>query len=210
MNLTEVKNLTIPEGTVSKIGIQTNQVPLSIDKDGSIFNGTGYIDGYRLSSSGELKIYESLYYVSAATGFIPAHGGDEIRIVGCWWYQPFNSLNYICAYDSQFNFIGACIPSGGYYTKNIATSISGNNSVGIIKLINDDNIAYVRLSYVSYDRQSVGSKLIVLTYLSIKSCYQPKQMMQQFTTMVLAIKTATVFVQVVRKQQPRKVLVLDI
>ena len=40
--------------------------------------------------------------------------------------------------------------------------MSGNNSVGIIKLINDDNIAYVRLSYISHANQSVGSKLIVL------------------------------------------------
>lgn len=78
----------------------TNQVPLSIDMDGSVFNGVGYQDGYRLSSSGVTKAHD----YSTVTGFIPAKPGDVIRIVGVEWYS--NASNYMCVYDSSFTFIG--------------------------------------------------------------------------------------------------------
>ena len=38
----------------------TNLVPTSINSDGSIFNGTGYKDGYRLNSSGTEEV-NSIY-----------------------------------------------------------------------------------------------------------------------------------------------------
>ena len=60
-------SLTIPDGVVHEIHNNNktriwkdpnhilNRVPFSVDTDGSVFNGTGYITGYRLSSNGSLK-----------------------------------------------------------------------------------------------------------------------------------------------------------
>lgn len=56
----------------------TNLVPLSTDADGNIYNGTGYKDGYRISSSGS----ESAYTGFACTGFIPFTFGQTIRLDG--------------------------------------------------------------------------------------------------------------------------------
>ena len=46
------KTIIIPGGTTANF---TNQVPISTDTDGSIFNGVGYKDNVRLSSSGGIS-----------------------------------------------------------------------------------------------------------------------------------------------------------
>lgn len=164
LDFSVVKKVEIPEGEVIEIGIQTNQVPKSIDTDGSIFNASGYIMGYRLSSTGELKAYTSEWgATSAATGFIPAKGGDVIRVAGCWWYDGVNALHYICAYDTNFNFLGATTADGGFYIKNIASNISGNKSIATLPLVNDENIAYIRVSCTSRAGSPLlGANMIVL------------------------------------------------
>lgn len=62
----------------------TNQIPISTDTDGSVFNGIGYQTGYRLNSSGAAKEITESYYDSAVcvTGFIPCKTGDIIRLQG--------------------------------------------------------------------------------------------------------------------------------
>lgn len=54
----------------------TNQVPISIDIDGSIYNGCGWKGRHRLSSSGTEKEASN----QTVFGYIPAKGGDTIRI----------------------------------------------------------------------------------------------------------------------------------
>ena len=62
----------------TKIVSYTNQVPISTDADGNVYNGTGYKDGYRISSSGA----EAALRSATATGFIPFTKGQTIRIGG--------------------------------------------------------------------------------------------------------------------------------
>ena len=62
----------------TKIVSYTNQVPISTDADGNVFNGTGYKDGYRINSSGA----EAALRSATATGFIPFTKGQTIRIGG--------------------------------------------------------------------------------------------------------------------------------
>lgn len=50
----------------------TNLVPLSIDTDGTVFNGVGYRDGGTLNSNGET--YDDSMHRFTATGFIPLNG----------------------------------------------------------------------------------------------------------------------------------------
>lgn len=53
----------------------SNQLPLATDDDGSIFNGTGWMDGYRISaSSGSVSANPS----TDLTGYIPVRVGDTV------------------------------------------------------------------------------------------------------------------------------------
>lgn len=58
-----------------------NQIPLSTDSNGAIYNGgLGYKNGFRISSSGG----ESANASSFITGFIPVKAGDVIRFSGAY------------------------------------------------------------------------------------------------------------------------------
>ena len=78
----------------------TNQVPISTDTDGSIYNGVGYKDNTRLSSSGGVS--SSAQANSVTTGFIPFPTGDKtvIRIKGVEWLNA--NANYSGHYYVQF------------------------------------------------------------------------------------------------------------
>ena len=153
---TNTKALKIPEGDVVKIecggnviwelpSSYKNWVPFSINTDGSVYNGTGYKDGYRLSSSGVEKAGDK--YMSV-TGYIPAKGGDVIRIGGISWYSGSgNAQNYLCAYDSSFKFLGAIYgQSGGAYTEVIHSSYELTPELSTITLKNNASIAYIRVN----------------------------------------------------------------
>ena len=59
----------------------TNQLPLATDTDGSIYNGVGWQEGYRLNSSG-VPDGQSRSYL---TGFIPAKLGDTVYLKNVTW-----------------------------------------------------------------------------------------------------------------------------
>lgn len=116
IDFTGVKAITIPEGDVKQITRKsdgavlwkaitfTNQVPISTDTDGSIFNGTGYIENRRLSSSGGLS--GSAQNGSVTTGFIPFPNGDAtiIRIKGVEFLNAHANHDghyYLYFYDAQ-------------------------------------------------------------------------------------------------------------
>lgn len=131
----------------STINKYLNLVPTSIDTDGSIYNGTGYKADTRLSSSG----VEKTQACAVVTGFIPAAGGDVIRLGGNYrWYVEGYNNNYLCAYDSSFNFIGGVYNTidGFSYTLNIAASWD-IGEMSTITLANDANIAYIRASWAA-------------------------------------------------------------
>lgn len=163
-----LKALAIPEGNVVKVEYNgavlwqleesapyTNQVPISIDADGSIYDGDGWIAKKRLSSSGALK---DANYVST-TGFIPATSGAEIRIGGCKWINSdAQSANYVCSYDANFNFVCAVNCGGGYG----GGTVSGDEEIAVVTLpTNKTNIAYVRVSAYSDIVGGPGASMIV-------------------------------------------------
>ena len=66
----------------------TNQIPISTDTDGSVFNGTGYQTASRISaSSGGISSIANADAATPAfsTGFIPVKNGDVIRLKNCWF-----------------------------------------------------------------------------------------------------------------------------
>lgn len=92
----------------------TNLVPLSTDTDGSIFNGVGYKENVRLSSSGGIS--GSAQSGSVTTGFIPWNGADTdiIRMKGVQWLPMSASGHYyVNFYDGSKKFL-AYLSSGEY------------------------------------------------------------------------------------------------
>lgn len=108
-----------------------NWVPLSTDTDGSIYNGVGYKDNVRLSSSGGVS--GSAQTGSATTGFIPFGGDtDIIRIKGAEWllpYSPSSHHYYINFYDANKNFLVA-LPASAY---------ANQSYTHVIVITRDDN-----------------------------------------------------------------------
>lgn len=118
LNFDDYIYLAIPEGDVKQIANSSgqilwkrgyiNQVPISTDTDGSIFNGTGYKENVRLSSSGGIS--GSAQNGSVTTGFIPYSGGDAgvIRMKGVRWLntsQDGLGHYYIIFYDKNKKFV---------------------------------------------------------------------------------------------------------
>ena len=118
MIFANVKKLIIPEGVVKRIvsaGVTlwqaitfTNQVPISTDTDGSIYNGVGYKENVRLSSSGSVS--GTAQNGSVTTGFIPFPTGDKtvIRMKGVEWLNVsanYDGHYYINFYDINRKFL---------------------------------------------------------------------------------------------------------
>ena len=148
------QSLIIPEGEVVSIQFLTNLIGSSIDTDGSVYNGCGYRDGYRLSSSGAEKEYTSSYFESTVTGFIPVSNLDVLYIEDCYWFDTNNALNYICGYDSSFNFIGAetsqWVNGVHSYGTKFIDYVTGDKHRAKAVLKPMENLAYVRVSCCSH------------------------------------------------------------
>ena len=118
MNLPDFKELAIDGIKMVELFINgvkvwamktfTNQVPISTDTDGSIYNKVGYKDNARLSSSG--GVGSSAQNGSVTTGFIPFPDGDKtvIRMKGVEWKNSTANHGghyYINFYDSSKKFL---------------------------------------------------------------------------------------------------------
>ena len=112
MDLSAYKSISINGTPMKKVLIggvvawrksAKNWVPLSTDTDGSIFNGVGYKENVRLSSSGGIS--GSAQNGSVTTGFIP-WGGDTtiLRLKGVEWLNAgpnYGGHYYLVFYDQN-------------------------------------------------------------------------------------------------------------
>lgn len=125
-----------------------NQIPISTDANGNIYNGTGYKDGYRYNSSnGETEV--SGYFT---TGRIPVKNGDVVTLDGFVFPQTTVSgganVNFcrIVTYKSD-GFVGGstsdqvAIRYGGTVIDNQITEININTSTSFYS-----DIEYIALS----------------------------------------------------------------
>jgi hypothetical protein len=128
-----------------------NLVPTSIDTNGSIFNGTGYQDGYRLNSSGVAKACTG----STLTGFIACTSKDIIRLKGAeWvgWSADGSWVNsYVSFYDANFTNIENLSNGGtknGKVTTDPSTIAADGNGVTTFALTyaSGFEFAYIRIS----------------------------------------------------------------
>jgi hypothetical protein len=130
----------------------TNQIPLSTDKDGSIYNDIGYKIGYRINSSAEAVEY-STSPVVAATGFIPCEAGDIIRLKNCYIDMSHKNAASLQVkwYDSNKVAVNGTPWTGFTSAYNYITDENNH----IVQFTNwngsetsDTGIAYVRLTIV--------------------------------------------------------------
>lgn len=117
----------------------TNQIPISIDTDGSVFNGKGWIEGKRISSSGEVKDATSYNL----TGYIPITYTDKLYIgSGIWNHETVTSTyNCVAGYTADFTFINVFYDNGVGFTVNsdgtVVYDLSQQSAL--------ENVAYVRI-----------------------------------------------------------------
>ena len=163
--------LPLADGTILEIDVLTalngtvvipyiNQMPISIDSDGSVYNGTGWKDDTRLSaSSGSVK--ESTDYASI-TGFIPVKPGDTIRFkftdsrADTWDTSTVNpGWNIMAYYNSSFVWLGSACPlqsASSYYgicgaADNVFSGTVADGGIVSFTVPTNSNIAYLRLSF---------------------------------------------------------------
>jgi len=149
-----------------------NMVPLSINADGTIYNGgLGYKEGYRVRSGGAEGESDN----AVCTGFIPFKKGDILRI-----YPAFigrNTDNAINFADASFTNLGQNTASGASYgicgtneslwDAAMANVVNGVTVVDISNIPNAGDVAYVRITnfYGTASGQtspiSSGAELIV-------------------------------------------------
>lgn len=155
----------------------TNLVPTSTDTDGSVYNGTGYKDNARLSSSGGVS--GTAQNGSVVTGFIPYKYGDIIRIKGAEWLgatAKYSGHYYILPYGSNKTVLGSSALSceayaGGTY----GTGITYDESTGVTTFAfnNSNSSAYIqnnfgKASYFRINAYGKGANLIVTVNEEIK------------------------------------------
>jgi|GEM_PF-1738447 len=108
----------------------TNLVPTSTDTDGTIYNGVGYKDNARLSSSGTVSTEEQVG--SVTTGFMRFEPKSTIRIKNAEFLNLTTGHHYIIFYDDAKNK-KQHVPKAEFAanTGNITTECGYDASTGI-------------------------------------------------------------------------------
>lgn len=130
--------------TATKIVSYTNQVPISTDASGAVYNTTGFKDATRISSSGA----ESASSGFAATGFIPFTKGQTIRLGGDGiTFAEYGCMVYF--YDSTKTAISG---------KGVAYNHVGNTNYGT--WTTESNTAFTWKPSVNYPNPDIDSGFI--------------------------------------------------
>lgn len=131
----------------------TNQIPISTDADGNIFNGVGYQEGYRLNGSG-VAIAQSGTYI---TGFIPCAPGDIVRFEGInvsTGSSTYTSIR-IGFYDANKNVIIAPYWSAAVSASSGTFDDSGNLKSLVIPTYSTGTVAFARFSSYNLNKNSI-------------------------------------------------------
>lgn len=139
----------------------TNLVPTSVDTDGTVYNGTGYKDDTRLSSSGGVS--GSAQTGSATTGFMPYSSLGIIRIKGATWLNNSGHY-YINAYDQNKTFAQGIAASDAQASTVATYDVpTGITTIDMSKLSSTNVVrqAFETASYIRINAYGKGADLIV-------------------------------------------------
>ena len=180
MDFRTLKKLTIDGVELKKLLINvievwrgfTNQVPISTDTDGSIYNGVGYKENVRLSSSGGIS--GSAQNGSVTTGFIPWYGDTTIlRLKGVEWLNAqsqYGGHYYVVFYDANKKSRSGdndYVNSGATHISHILTITRDENGVETFVFNKDYGttnslLQWVRsASYIRITARGKGADMIV-------------------------------------------------
>ena len=159
----EVKKIEI-NGVIAWQGGYTNLIPTSINADGTIYNGTGYKEGYRVRSGGA----EGAQNNATCSGYIPVKAGDIVRVSGINFFYDTSS-NAINVSDSNFTNLGQLVANNAKWNYGIFTNEGGyydygwysvvEESTGVYKWVvppATSKVAYIRITGYTMD----GEKMI--------------------------------------------------
>lgn len=152
INGIEMQELSIGGVQIWKSG-PTNLMPLSIEADGTPYNGgLGYKEGYRVRSGGAEAYYSTL---SFCTGFIPYQAGQTVRMYSPYGFGSDGAVPSVTVYDTNKTVLGQAANNGKYgiitKTWSNLTAVDEN---GIISLsipqteTRADEIAWIRLTLI--------------------------------------------------------------
>lgn len=149
----------------------TNLVPISADTDGSVYNGTGYKDDARLSSSGGVS--SSAQTGSVVTGFMPWQSKGVIRIKGASFPNETSAHYYLHFYNASKTFIiggdddtyyGGMAGNGAYAGVSIVyDSATGVTTIDLSEISSSTTIgdAVINAAYFRLNAKGTGADLIV-------------------------------------------------
>lgn len=136
----------------------TNLIPTSTDTDGTIFNGIGYKDGYRLNSGGTVSGGSHM----SVTGFIPYTHGQTIRLGGAnIAYNEYGCMMFFYKADKtaiegyDYNKVGNA-NMGTWDTTEPDTAFAFTPAATKVT-----NAAYVRISASVRNAGDTGAGMIV-------------------------------------------------
>lgn len=149
-------------GSATVIGVlntasYTNQIPISTDTDGSIYNGTGYKESTRGSSDGSITEVTTGTNPTFTTGFIPCKQGDTIRLKNCYIHAHGTNASYEAIYGN-----GAYGLRSGLY--NSSKAKIGVFSWGNLSQGNDTE-------YITYTQNGNDYKLTEFTVALANTAY---------------------------------------
>lgn len=177
--LTKKAQLTLADGTTVLIDVfvaaegtavskYTNQIPISKDSSGEVFNGTGWKGGIRISGSSGTEKEQS---DAAAVGYIPVKAGDVIRMAyegtGATWDEngTASSSNCIAYYDADYTWLGSATAQPSVYgictNADAPTGSILNGGIVSATVPNNTSIAFMRMSSVAWNNDLDGMILTI-------------------------------------------------
>ena len=158
----------------------TNQIPISTDTDGSIFNGTGYMEARRIGSSGAVGTLSDANASKAAfvTGFIPIKNGDVFRFKNCFICTQSvsdTSVYGIATWNLRIGYYGSSKEfknvdtwtdiATGTYASGVVDSGGLCRELTFNEKIDSSGYKYVRFSLAPDDVANVADAVITINEL---------------------------------------------
>ena len=147
-------DLEITVTAVKSAPSYTNQIPISTDTDGSIYNSIGYMLNMRLPTNGVPTAYDGCL----VTGFIPFSVGDIIRVnkfcaagsPGSYAKVVFYKANHTVIASMQS---GQLVNDGTYVVSHPLAWTPGNtiHDLGLNRDVDISEAAYLRLAITGYN-----------------------------------------------------------
>ena len=139
----------------------TNQIPISKDKDGKVYNGIGYKSGYRLDSSGN----DSALPGAFVTGYIPCKLNDIIRMKNFGFTYGMSSgvtssNQRVSFYDESFTHLTQTTATG---LGGVAAGVKGSDDVWTQFTVKSpmNNINTSKVAFFRINGHYIGSDTII-------------------------------------------------